>query len=60
MDDTIKRISENLTLAREMSMVGNYESAEVHYEGTLQLIMKLVSQISEPLRKDKWQDVRQF
>lgn len=58
MDDTVKKISDNVTLAREMSMLGNYESAEVYFEGSIQLIMKLVTQISEPLRKSKWQDVR--
>lgn len=53
----MKKVCDNVTLAREMSMLGNYESAEVYYEGSIQLIMKLVSLIAEPLRKGKWHDV---
>nr|XP_023018219.1 katanin p60 ATPase-containing subunit A-like 1 [Leptinotarsa decemlineata] len=41
-----------------MSMLGNYESAEVYYEGTLQMISRLIMMISEPLRKNKWQQVQ--
>lgn len=54
---TIKEICDNVRLAREMSMLGNYESAEVYYEGCLQMITRLIMQISEPLRKNKWQQV---
>lgn len=57
MDDTVKKICDNVTLAREMAMLGNYESAEVYYEGSVQLIIKLISIITDTLRKSKWHDV---
>ncbi|XP_072402742.1 katanin p60 ATPase-containing subunit A-like 1 [Diabrotica undecimpunctata] len=55
---TIKEICDNIRLAREMSMLGNYENAEVYFEGCLQMISKLILMISEPLRKNKWQQVQ--
>lgn len=58
MNATVKEICDNVTLAREMAMLSNYENAEVYYEGSLQMIHQLVMMIPEPLRKSKWQDVR--
>lgn len=57
MNATVKEICDNVTLAREMAMLSNYENAEVYYEGSLQMIHQLVMMIPEPLRKSKWQDV---
>ncbi|CAH0562100.1 unnamed protein product [Brassicogethes aeneus] len=57
---TAKEICDNITLAREMSLLGNYESAEVYYEGLLQMITKLISMIPEPVRKNKWQQVQKI
>ncbi|CAG9855424.1 unnamed protein product [Phyllotreta striolata] len=54
----IKEICDNVSLAREMTMLGNYESAEVYYEGCLQMISRIILMISEPLRKSKWQQVQ--
>lgn len=54
---TVKEICDNVTLGREMSMLGNYESAEVYYEGTIQMLNRFIITISEPTRKDKWQQV---
>jgi katanin p60 ATPase-containing subunit A1 len=54
---TVREICDNVTLAREMTMLGNYESAEVYYEGCIQMINKLLLMIPEPLRKNKWQQV---
>lgn len=54
---TPKEICDNVTLAREMSMLGNYESAEIYYEGTIQMLNRFIITISEPLRKNKWQEV---
>ncbi|XP_057671463.1 katanin p60 ATPase-containing subunit A-like 1 [Diorhabda carinulata] len=55
---SIKEISDNVRLAREMTMLGNYESSEVYYEGCLQMISKLILVISDSLRKTKWQQVQ--
>lgn len=57
---SVKEICENVRLAREMFMLGNYESAEVYYEGSLQMISRLILMIPEPIRKNKWQQVRCF
>ncbi|XP_018334050.1 katanin p60 ATPase-containing subunit A-like 1 isoform X2 [Agrilus planipennis] len=57
MAASIKEICDNVTLAREMSMLGNYESAEIYYEGSLQMISRLIFIISDPNRKNKWQQV---
>ncbi|KAF2905592.1 hypothetical protein ILUMI_00569 [Ignelater luminosus] len=55
---SVREICDNVTLAREMSMLGNYESAEVYYEGSLQMINRLIIIIPEPNRKNKWQQVQ--
>ncbi|KAK9889392.1 hypothetical protein WA026_004666 [Henosepilachna vigintioctopunctata] len=54
-----REVSDNLTLAREMTMIGNYESAEVLYVGVIQMISRLITTISEPLRKNKWEQAQQ-
>ncbi|CAG9817013.1 unnamed protein product [Phaedon cochleariae] len=57
---TVKEICDNIKLAREMGMLGNYENAEVYYEGSLQMITRLISMIPEPIRKNKWQQVQKI
>ncbi|XP_065166303.1 katanin p60 ATPase-containing subunit A-like 1 [Atheta coriaria] len=59
MAETPKEICDNLTLARESSMIGNYESAEVYYAGTMQLVTQLIINITDPLRKNKWLQAKQ-
>nr|CAI5855730.1 unnamed protein product [Callosobruchus analis] len=54
----INEICDNITLAREMSMLGNYDSAEVYYEFALKTILKLINIISEPTRKNNWLQVQ--
>ncbi|XP_022907754.1 katanin p60 ATPase-containing subunit A-like 1 [Onthophagus taurus] len=58
MEVTIKEICDNIKLAREMSMLGNYESAQVYYEGTIQMLNRFIFTLNEPLRKNKWQQVQ--
>lgn len=53
----LKEICENITLARQMALFGNYDSAEVYYEGSKQMIARLLVSITEPTRKNKWQQV---
>lgn len=56
----VKDIGDNVTLAREMLMLGNYESSEVYYEGVLQMINRLILNIPEAGRKNKWQEVQKL
>lgn len=46
-------IWENTKLAREMAVMGNYESSSVYYEGTIQQINRLVM-TSDHANKQKW------
>ncbi|KAJ8956693.1 hypothetical protein NQ318_014048 [Aromia moschata] len=57
---TAKEICDNVKLAREMSVLGNYESAEVYYEGSLQMISRLIAMIPDLTRKNKWQQVQKI
>ncbi|KFB52068.1 AGAP001783-PA-like protein [Anopheles sinensis] len=47
-------ICENTKLAREMAVMGNYDSAGIYYEGVLQMLRKLLVGMNEPLQKGKW------
>lgn len=55
---SVGEIGENTKLAREMALMGNYESALVYYEGTVQMIHRLLIMIADPTRKSKWQLVQ--
>ncbi|XP_021940037.1 katanin p60 ATPase-containing subunit A-like 1 isoform X1 [Zootermopsis nevadensis] len=56
---SINEICENTKLAREMALMGNYETAGVYYQGVVQQIHKLLISIADPTRKGKWQLVQQ-
>ncbi|XP_030756315.1 katanin p60 ATPase-containing subunit A-like 1 [Sitophilus oryzae] len=58
MAGSVREIVDNVGLAREMTMVGNYENAEVYYQGSLQLMSRFILNISDPIRKTKWQQVQ--
>ncbi|KAF7271679.1 katanin p60 isoform X2 [Rhynchophorus ferrugineus] len=58
MAGSVKDIVDNVGLAREMTMFGNYENAEIYYQGSLQLMSRFILNISEPIRKTKWQQVQ--
>ncbi|XP_060537173.1 katanin p60 ATPase-containing subunit A-like 1 isoform X2 [Cylas formicarius] len=58
MEVSIKEICDNVSLAREMAVLGNYENAEVYYQGSLQLISRHIAMIAEPIRKNKWQEMQ--
>lgn len=57
---SINEICENTKLAREMALMGNYETAGVYYQGVVQQIHKLLISIADPTRKGKWQLVSNF
>ena len=41
-----------------MSLLGNYETASVYYQGVIQQIHRLLSTIDDPGRKQKWQQIQ--
>jgi len=53
----MQEIHENTKMAREYALLGNYETSLVYYQGVLQQIQKLLTTITEPTRKQKWQEV---
>ena len=55
---SINDICENTKLAREMALMGNYESSTVYYQGVIQQIHRLLMTIEDPTRKSKWQSVQ--
>lgn len=54
----INEICENTKLAREMALMGNYETSGVYYQGVIQNIQQLLISIADHTRKAKWQQVR--
>jgi katanin p60 ATPase-containing subunit A1 len=57
MSSTLGDICENVKSARENALLGNYETSQVYYQGALQQIQKLLITITDPVRKQKWQQV---
>lgn len=49
-----QEICENTKLAREMALVGNYDSAGIYYEGVTQMLNKLLITLHDPIKKGKW------
>lgn len=41
-----------------MSLLGNYETASVYYQGVVQQIHRLLGSIEDPVRKMKWQQIQ--
>ena len=41
-----------------MSLLGNYETASVYYQGVIQQIHRLLSTIDDHGRKQKWQQIQ--
>lgn len=54
---SINEICESTKLAREMAVMGNYESSSVYYQGVIQQIHKLLMTILDESRRSKWQVV---
>lgn len=52
---SINEICESTKLAREMAVMGNYESSSVYYQGVIQQIRKLLMTILDETRRSKWQ-----
>lgn len=58
MSVSISEICENTKLAREMALMGNYDTSGVYYQGVIQQIHRLLTTIGDATRKGKWQVVQ--
>lgn len=56
---SISEICDNTKLAREMALMGNYDTASVYYQGVVQQIHRLLITIADHSRKGKWQQIQQ-
>lgn len=51
-------INENVKLAREYALLGNYDSAMVYYQGVLDQMNKYLYSVKDTYLQQKWQQVR--
>lgn len=54
---SIREINENVKLAREYALLGNYSSASVLYHGLLEQIKKYVYTVRDSSFQQRWQQV---
>lgn len=54
---SLHEISENMKLAREYALLGNYNSANVFYRGVLEQIKKFAYTVSDSGVQQRWQQV---
>ncbi|XP_015788050.1 katanin p60 ATPase-containing subunit A-like 1 [Tetranychus urticae] len=59
MNISITDICENTKMGREFALLGNYETSLVYYQGVVQQIHRLLQTISDPIRKERWQEIQQ-
>jgi katanin p60 ATPase-containing subunit A1 len=59
MSVTAKEIGENVKLAREHALLGEYDTALVYYQGVVQQIQKLILTVKDPQARDKYLIVKQ-
>lgn len=57
MNSAPGEIGENVKIARECSLLGNYETALIYYQGVVQQIHRHLQMITDPNLKEKWQEV---
>ena len=57
MNSTPGEIGENVKIARECSLLGNYETALIYYQGVVQQIHRHLQTITDANLKEKWQEV---
>ncbi|KAL0276540.1 UNVERIFIED_CONTAM: hypothetical protein PYX00_004096 [Menopon gallinae] len=55
-----REIFENMKLAREMALMGNYESSGVYYQGVIQQIHRHIMAELDASRKSEWQSAQSF
>lgn len=54
---SLREISENVKLAREYALLGNYSSASVLYHGLLEQIKKYAYTVRDSSFQQRWQQV---
>lgn len=54
----LSKIVENVKMGREFALLGLYDAALVYYQGVLQEIQHYIGSLKEPLRRQRWQEVR--
>jgi len=54
---SLGEINENVKLAREYALLGNYSSAVVCYQGVLEQIKKYLYSVRDSSLQQKWQQV---
>lgn len=54
---SLRDISENVKLAREYALLGNYNSASVLYHGLLEQIKKYLYTVRDSSLQQRWQQV---
>lgn len=54
---SLREISENVKLAREYALLGNYSSASVLYHGLLEQINKYMYTVRDSSIQQRWQQV---
>ncbi|XP_041536046.1 katanin p60 ATPase-containing subunit A1 [Microtus oregoni] len=59
MSMSLLMISENVKLAREYALLGNYDSAMVYYQGVLDQMNKYLYSVKDTCLQQKWQQVWQ-
>jgi len=57
MNSATGEIGENVRVAREYSLLGNYETALIYYQGVVQQIHRHLQTIVDQNLKEKWQEV---
>lgn len=57
---SLREISENVKLAREYALLGNYSSASVLYQGLLEQIKTYVYTVRDSSFQQSWQQVNMF
>jgi len=53
----LNEIYESAKLAREQALMGDYDSSIMYYQGVVQQIHRLLTKITDPSRKSRWQQV---
>ncbi|GIY04353.1 katanin p60 ATPase-containing subunit A-like 1 [Caerostris darwini] len=59
MSFSVREICEDTKMAREYALLGNYETSLVYYQGAVQLIHRLLANITDSIRKERWQQIQQ-
>lgn len=54
----VRDICEDTKMAREYALLGNYETSLVYYQGAVQQIHKLLTTITDSIRRERWQQIQ--